>query len=402
MSHLPYLAAGLAAFGAVIAIGLFHSSLSRLLLGVLARPCQAAVAVRDTFWTAARRWHEWYLAVRQSEGMAEHNVFLQRILGAIACLVLLGVFLFNELHFGLLSLAPYLDTDAEALERIVETALPGVGAGLARSATALVAALGLVSAGLLWGAKLLDLLGVTSLGPWGRIRYRRIWMAVTIAHIVLTLALAFALAEARVFALDSTPVTLEQAAGADTVVSMMGTSDAPLGESAGFTDAQRPLARGLLLGHAGLMLTSSMTAGWGVVGAFILLQLLLARLLQGVLYLLGIPFAALDLLLNWLGQAILSAFEFIARCCVTIARPIGRWLGAGATDVDVPVGRELQANGAEPAVGRQAASALESQPAELPPPPAPDSGANNDVPIAAAPAAAENSRNWSPYSRRRV
>jgi len=150
------------------------------------------------------------------------------------------------------------------------------------------------------------------------------------------------------------------------------------------------------------MLISAAAAGWGLIGTPMLSVLLLAQAIRGILHILGWPFAFLDLLLNWLGQAILNAYDFFTRVCLLVARPIAQRVFPGVTDIDSPVG---DANPQiAPAAVAVAGTVSEVPPQVEDPPSPPRSGSPhggtagpgghifNVTPEPSAP-----SSNWKPY-----
>ena len=147
-----------------------------------------------------------------------------------------------------------------------------------------------------------------------------------------------------------------------------------------------------------LIATSALPAMWGVVSLALFAALGLSKVLQGICFAAGFQFACVDFVLNWIGQTIMSCYEFIARCCLLVARPIGRWILPGFTDVDTPVSQDYaQARASDPVVPETAArtaeipSAVSEESAQTV---SADFIQSRDV------APIHPSQNWSPYNTR--
>lgn len=378
---------------AILLNGFFHQSVRRFILGVLARPCQMAMAARDAFWRWSRQTGEWIVTVRQAEGMAAPADFLQRSVGAVLYGIFVAVFLLNETHLGLLTWGPALGLAGGSLEK-----------WLPASATGVVMATGVVFAGILAALIATDISGKTNLAPWNRIGRTRVLHGALIVYGLLIVAVVIALAQHRIDGLQtSIPTAAPGETTADSVDQVASRDDSSTNPYTSQASATRDVSEQVMLtGHAVLMLISAAAAGWGLIGAPMISLLLLAHAIRGILHILGWPFAFLDLLLNWLGQAILNAYDFFTRVCLLVARPIAQRVFPGVTDIDSPVGD------ANPQIG-PAAIAVAGTGSQVPPqvedpsspppsggPTAGNGGAGDHI-MNAAPEPSTSSSNWKPY-----
>ncbi len=377
---------------AMLLTGFFHQSVRRFILGFLARPCQMAMAARDAFWRWSRQTGEWIGTVRQAEGMAAPADFVQRSVGAVCYITFLAVFLLNETHVGLLTWSPALGLAGGSLEK-----------WLPASAIGIVMATGVVFAGILAALIATDVAGKTNLAPWNRIRSTRMLRVALIFYGFLILAVVIALAQHRIDGLQSMSIQTAAPAGESTVdtVDQVATRNE---DSISLSNLQASSTRDIseqvmLTGHAVLMLISASAAGWGLIGAPMITLLLLAQVFRGVCQILSWPFTFVDLVINWVGQAILNLYDFITRACLLLARPIAQRFFPGVTDVDLPVGDiNPQVTPAAIAIadtGPQVQPHL-GDPFSPPPSDGPAAGTGGHI-IDITPEPAAPSSNWKPY-----
>lgn len=380
-----YVLPGLGAAMAILAMGLFHRSVSQALRSFLLGPYQilhdAAQGCRD----ASSRFREAYASFRRQLGMTETHVFVQRLFGALLYTLLLAVFLVNDLHLASLW---FEGRGVVTNEFPVPVALGTLVSG------------GVFAATILCGAVLFDLLGQTHLAPYHSSRgLTRVVYGIVVVCALLAVAVTGLMAYDRGVMLVDHDAGAVQTGTSDGVIDVNKLSAASIAaDVAGKNDG---LAVAVISGHGLLMFLSTGLALWGLVSLFSFIWLAVLRLAEGALWMVALPFVALQRLWGALAEVMLRIAEFALRCCVFVARPIGRWLSSSVCDTERPVEILPQAAAQDASADYTAPEPVREQGMAH----GPDAGPGGTRPEGSdeAPAldlAAEDcakSRNWSPY-----
>ncbi len=238
--------------------------------------------------------------------------------------------------------------------------------------TSTLTALALVTSALFWGSIILDLTGVTHIGPWRKISStggRRFLMALSVVMIILAVGLLVGMAYwrgdilAQLFTSEAHAATPEQfipAAGTVEPGMEIGTEsvEAEVIEDEGpvVNDVSRRVLIATLMGIAALTTISTVFSGWGVV-ALIKFILLLAACLT-VLPLLGVGAFG-----SWLCTSLLNGIAAFVQAVIDLLVQLGnRILGlfgykpAAVEPATAPAGPEsvAQAQGDGGAQGQAA------------------------------------------------
>lgn len=155
----------------------------------------------------------------------------------------------------------------------------GFGGGeIALPASAdILAALSLVGVGIFWGLVLLDLFGITHVGPWESLsaRHRKYFKILGVSMLALVVLIATSMAAWRGLQLASPIATLATVASSGGII---GSPTGPVAQgNRGATATTEPVLSGENLGLspavvgsllAGVVATSAAFAGWGALAAF--------------------------------------------------------------------------------------------------------------------------------------
>ena len=344
----------LAVLASLLVIGLYHTSLTQIITEVFDRIRQLVILPRDCLRDVAASLATWCQQFRQNEDIEEPNRFSSFLVGALLFVPFLMVFVYADYHLIMLTLSAMGGMGSG----VIESGETSVGVlPLLPVSPEVVTGLSLVSVGVYWGFVLTDILGKTHFAPWNRLSETWVHRLQIIAGINIALAILLGslmgvyrgLAQVEDFStvpelgMETVDILPDEVYPGESVLSFGGDS---VGAAASSTASlpefvvptwQKVLTVIVMGALPILIMVSAICAAWCLYMLPMYLNYGAIVLLRIIALIAAMPFEILRHVVEFVWGVFRSIFQFVARISVQLALPIGRLLGPGRTDVDIPV-----------------------------------------------------------------
>ena len=321
----------------LLSLGLFHRTVRQILTNVCAPINSALQEALD--WTEHRigtslAWIKVFLAGRENEKP------INFIIGAVFYTTMFVLLLSTDIFITTLTLANMFEVELDL--------------GIDFNFENLIG-LGFISAGVYQGAVLCDLMGLTNIGPWDRVRgiaKGMLWVS-TIAFLTLTILITGALGYYRSFSLTD-PIMLAETSnektGEASPIPLSDATDMPADDIDEMDDLDSTEKHIVIFIFSALpILIVASTVGAGIGPVMLVEYLLPIFLMGGVIisaFIARIGLKVLSLSHNVLWGLFDMAISYVLSVCVTIARPVAtileRKYGSDSNEITGNQGGQLQ------------------------------------------------------------